>query len=71
MNFEEALKEKQDFIKRGNGLYKENKIYIIPEIPKEGDAFLQLVFRGKIAYNDELCKKYSTNGKFSVWLDPS
>lgn len=71
MNFEEALKEKQDFIKRGKGLYKEEKIYIIPEKSEEGDAFLQLVLRGKITYNDELCKKYSSNGEFSVWLDPA
>ncbi len=69
MNHEEALILKRNKIVEGNGRVKENKIYILPEIPEEADVFLQLVLRNKVKYTDDLSKEYSSNGKFSVWLD--
>ncbi|SDI40181.1 hypothetical protein [Chryseobacterium jejuense] len=69
MNHEEALILKRNKIAEGNGSVKENKVYIIPEISEEADVFLQLVLRNKVKYTDDLCKGYSSNGKFSVWLD--
>jgi hypothetical protein len=69
MNHEDALIAKQNFIAEGNGRIKESRLYIIPELSEEGDAFLQLVLRRKIKYTDDLCKDYSSNGKFSVWID--
>lgn len=43
MNHEEVLRAMQDFIDKGNGLVKENKVYIIPEISEEGDAFFATI----------------------------
>lgn len=69
MNHEEALVLKRNKIVEGNGSVKENKVYIIPEISEEADVFLQLVLRNKVKYTDDISKEYSSNGKFSVWID--
>lgn len=68
MDFEEALKQKQNIIDNPTNGPKE--VYIIPEISEEGDIFLQLVLKGKIKYTDDLCKKYSSNGKYLVYFNP-
>jgi|GEM_PF-1534374 len=68
MTYEEALQNKKDQIAKSNGDINHNKLYIIPEIREEADAFLQFILRGAIKYSDELCIDYSSNGKFTVWL---
>lgn len=69
MNHEEAVQNKKEQIANSNGAIDEEKVYIIPEIREEADAFLQFILRGAIKYSDELCVNYSSNGKFSVWIN--
>ncbi|MDQ0781353.1 hypothetical protein [Chryseobacterium sp. W4I1] len=68
MNFEEALIKKQDIVNGSTNGPRE--IYIISDIPEEGDMFLQLILRHKVKYTDDLCKEYSSNGKYQVWVNP-
>lgn len=68
MNYEEALQNKRERIANSKGAINAEKVYIIPEIREEADAFLQFVLRGAIKYSDELCIDYSSNGRFSVWI---
>jgi len=68
MNYEEALQNKREHIAKSKEAINEEKVYIIPEIREEADAFLQFILRGAVKYSDELCISYSSNGKFSVWI---
>lgn len=69
MNHEEALISKREQIANSNGAIDEDKVYIVPEIREDADAFLQFILRGVVKYSDNLCKEYSSNGKFSVWIN--
>lgn len=68
MDYEEALQNKKDQIAESNSEIAEEKVYIIPEIREEADAFLQFILKGAIKYSDELCINYSSNGRFSVFI---
>ncbi|WDF45570.1 hypothetical protein PQ459_11745 [Chryseobacterium sp. KACC 21268] len=69
MNYEEALQNKKEQINNADGTIDGKKVYIVPEIREEADAFLQFILRGAIKYSDDLCLKYSSNGKFAIWID--
>lgn len=68
MDYKEALENKREQIANSNGELTDEKVYIIPEIREEADAFLQFILRGAIKYSDDLCLKYSSNEKFKVWV---
>jgi len=68
MNYEEALINKRDQIASSDGSLNEENTFIVPEIREEADAFIQIIVRGIVKYSDPLCKDYSSNGKFTVWI---
>lgn len=69
MNYEEALIKKRNQIADNNGSINADKIYIVPEIREEADAYLKFILRGVVKYSDSFCKEYSSNGKFVVWIN--
>lgn len=66
MNHEEALLKKKEIIAESNGKLKDDNVIIAPYEMSEYDAFIEFYKREK--YNDDLCKSFSSDGKFNVYL---
>lgn len=65
MNFEKALNEKNQAMKTVMETGHSYNYLIVPEIAEERDNFFENY--DEKTYNDEDCKKYSTNNEFGVW----
>jgi hypothetical protein len=66
MTYEEAIERKKQLLIEGNGSVKESEIMIAPNLESDLKNFLETFKR--IKYTDELCKKFSSDNKYSVQL---
>jgi len=64
--YEEAVEKKKDFIDKSNGSIDANDVIIAPYLQNDKDNFDN--YCNYFDYNDETCKKFSSNEKYRVFV---